>query len=454
MTSTNRPMKGTTVLVYGLAIAGEAVARALVARGAKVIVADDAPSEHALAVARELGVDLYEKPPEPKLDRLVERCDLVVPSPGIAEDHPLNVSCARAGTPQRTEIDLAFEWEQSRPDGPRPMLAVTGTDGKTTTTLMATAMLHASGVRAIDAGNTDTPLVTALDLDVDAFVVECTSFRLAHTSAFAPAVAAWLNLAPDHLDWHRSMATYEEAKARIWVLQSPSDVAIGFHDDPIVMARLAKASARQVTFGAAGADYRVADGRLVGPRGVIAEVASMKRALPHDLTNALCAAAMVLESGTGTIDGVAEALAEFAGVPHRIALVGDIDGVRWYDDSKATTPHAAITAVRAFDHVVLIAGGRNKGLDLAAMGTSPERMRGVVAIGEAGPIVADVFVDICPVVSADSMDGAIEAAATMAVPGDAVLLSPGCASYDWYSGYGARGDDFARAVRAHIGRQP
>lgn len=454
MTPIARPMKGTTVLVYGLAIAGEAVARALVARGAKVIVADDRPSEHALAVARELGVDLYEQPPQPRLDRLVARCDLVVPSPGIAEHHRLNVSCERAGVPQRTEIDLAFEWEQARPGGPRPMLAVTGTDGKTTTTLMAKAMLVASGLRAIDAGNTDTPLVTAIDLDVDAFVVECTSFRLAHTSVFAPAAAAWLNLAEDHLDWHRSMTTYADAKARIWALQQPDDVAIAFADDPTVMARLADAPGRHVTFASTGADYHVADGHLVGPRGRIAAVASMTRALPHDLTNALCAAAMVLETGVGTTEGVALALAEFDGVAHRISFVDEADGIRWFDDSKATTPHAAITAIRSFPHVVLIAGGRNKGLDLAAMAASPERMRAVVAIGEAAPLVSDAFAGVCPVTTAASMDDAVAAAGTLASPGDVVLLSPGCASYDWYSGYVARGDDFARAVRAHLGRQP
>jgi len=134
-------MKGTTVLVYGLAIAGEAVARALVARGAKVIVADDRPSEHALAVARELGIDLYEQPPPPRLDRLVERCDLVVPSPGIAEHHRLNVSCERAGVPQRTEIDLAFEWEQARPGGPR------SSPRSTSTSTRSSSSARASGSR-------------------------------------------------------------------------------------------------------------------------------------------------------------------------------------------------------------------------------------------------------------------------------------------------------------------
>jgi UDP-N-acetylmuramoylalanine--D-glutamate ligase len=163
---------------------------------------------------------------------------------------------------------------------------------------------------------------------------------------------------------------------------------------------------------------------------------------------------MVLETGVGTIEGVARALASFDGVPHRIAFVDEADGVRWYDDSKATTPHAAITAIRSFPSVVLVAGGRNKGLDLGAMAASPERMRAVVAIGEAAPLVSDAFAGTCPITTAASMDDAVAAAGALASAGDVVLLSPGCASYDWYAGYGARGDDFARAVRAHLGRLP
>jgi UDP-N-acetylmuramoylalanine--D-glutamate ligase len=441
-------MKGQRALVYGLAVAGEATTRALLARGFHVTVADDRPTPRALDVARELGLDLYEAPSPAKVERLVERADLVVPSPGIPESHPVIVSAQRLGAPLRSEIDLAYEWESSRTRGPRPMLGVTGTDGKTTTTLLATAMLDASGVSAIDAGNTDTPLVSALDLDVEAFVVECTSFRLAWTSCFRPKAAVWLNLAEDHLDWHASIATYGAAKSRIWLHQQPFDVAIGFIEDPAVMDHLAQAPGRHVTFGATDGDYHVVDGWLVGPQGRLAEVASLRRRLPHDITNALAAAALVLEPGLATVDGVALALATFEGPHHRIERVADVAGVAYYDDSKATTPHAALTAIRSFEHVVLLAGGRNKGLDLAAMAGAPERMRAVVAIGEAGPEVATVFDGICPVTTAPSMDEAVAAARRLAEVGDAVLLSPGCASFDWYGGYAERGDDFARAVRA------
>jgi UDP-N-acetylmuramoylalanine--D-glutamate ligase len=442
----------TRVLVYGMGVAGEATARALLARGARVVVADDRPTAMAAEVAAALGVDFYERPADRRIARLVERVDLIVPSPGVPERHPVFAAARRTGVPVRTEIDLAWEWEQDRPGGPRPMVAITGTDGKTTTVLMATAMLDAAGVSAVAAGNTEVPLVAALDRDVDAFVVECTSFRLAFISGFRAEAAVWLNLAADHLDWHDHLSGYEAAKARIYEYQRPDDVAIGSADDPVVLGHLASARARHVTFGHDHGDYRVEDGALVGPPGVLAEIGAMARALPHDRTNALAAAAAVLESGLAPVDAIEPALASFEAPRHRIELVGDAGGVGYYDDSKATTPHAVITAIRGFERVVLIAGGRNKGLDLGELAAEPGRMVAVVAIGEAAADVAAAFDGVCAVDRAASMDDAVRAAAARAQPGDVVLLSPGCASFDAYTGYGARGDDFARAVREEVFR--
>jgi UDP-N-acetylmuramoylalanine--D-glutamate ligase len=307
-------------------------------------------------------------------------------------------------------------------------------------------------VRSVASGNTDVPLVTALDLDVDAFVVECTSFRLAWTERFRADAAAWLNLAEDHLNWHESMATYERAKARIFSGQRPTDVALGYADDPVVMAHLHAAPGRQRTFALQNADYRVEGGNLVGPAGDLAAVADLPRTLPHDLTNGLAAAALVLETGLVTPAAVAAALRSFTGPPHRIELVGDAGGVRWFNDSKATTPHAASAAIRAFDHVVLIAGGLNKGLDLAPLASDPGRVRAVVAIGSAGRDVADVFAGRAPVTTASSMADAVDQASRAARAGDVVLLSPGCASFDWYpeGGYPARGDDFRRLVQERL----
>ena len=192
---------------------------------------------------------------------------------------------------------------------------------------------------------------------------------------------------------------------------------------------------------------------LTGPSGPLAAIRTMRRALPHDLTNGLAAAALTIESGLAGAGAVATALGTFVGPPHRIELVGDADGVRWFNDSKATTPHAASVAIKAFDHVVLIAGGLNKGLDLRPMAAAPERIRAVVAIGQAAGLIADTFAGTAPIVAADSMADAVARAADLARPGDVVLLSPGCASFDWYpeGGYPARGEDFRQLVAQRIG---
>jgi len=439
-------------LVLGMGVTGRAVVGALARRGEPVVAVDDRPNDTAAAELAALGVDLVVGPDHDRLAALVGGAAAVVPAPGLPARHPLFELAAAAGVPVLSEFDLAARWDE------RPWLAITGTDGKTTVTTLVCAMLEASGVTAGAVGNTPVPLVTAVDdPTIDVFVVEASSFRLDHSRRFAPAVGTWLNFAPDHLDNHRSLADYEQAKARIWRDQSAEQVAVGNADDPVVARHLAVAPARRVTFsaggpgGPGGRGYRVADGRLVtGHDDEICAVADLRRAFPHDLLNGLAAAATALEGGA-TLAGVRAALVAFDGLPHRLASVAEAGGVRYVDDSKATTPHAAVAAVQAFDSVVLIAGGQNKGLDLGVLGEVADHVRAVVAIGDAAPEVAAAFAGRRPVSVAGSMDEAVAVAAGLAHPGDVVLLSPGCASFDWYGGMAERGDDFARAVHEHIG---
>jgi UDP-N-acetylmuramoylalanine--D-glutamate ligase len=306
---------------------------------------------------------------------------------------------------------------------------------------------------AAAVGNTEVPLVAALDdPTTEVFVVEASSFRLLHSARFAPSVGTWLNVAPDHLDNHADFDAYVAAKARLWADQGPDQVAIGNADEPIVAAHLADAPARHVTFGlTTGADHHLDGDRLVLAGGAtLARTGELRRAFPHDVANALAAAASALHGGA-TEAGARAALLAFRGLPHRVTLVGEAGGVRWYDDSKATAPHATRAALRAFPSVVLIAGGRNKGLDLRELADEREHVRAVVAIGEAGPEVAEAFDGIRPVRVADSMDAAVAEAASLATSGDVVLLSPACASFDWYRSYAERGDDFARAVHDLLG---
>jgi UDP-N-acetylmuramoylalanine--D-glutamate ligase len=205
----------STALVYGIALAGDALAGQLVARGWDVLVADDQPTAAKRARAVELGTTLVERPDQAGIAALMSRCDIVCPAPGVPETHALVAAAQSAGRPLRTEIDLAYEWEQDRPGGARPMLAVTGTDGKTTTTLLTAHILEAAGHRVAAVGNTEVPLAAALDDPVGVFVVECSSFRLNWLESFRAEASVWLNLAPDHQNWHASMASYEAAKARV-----------------------------------------------------------------------------------------------------------------------------------------------------------------------------------------------------------------------------------------------
>jgi UDP-N-acetylmuramoylalanine--D-glutamate ligase len=417
---------GGRVLVVGLGVTGRAIVPLLTADGHEVVVLDDRVDDDTRAAAADLGVELTQ-------DVALDGIGMVVPSPGVPAAHPVFGAAAAAGVPVVSEIELA--WRRA----PMPLVAITGTNGKTTVATLVADMLH-----TVAAGNIGLPLVEAVTRDVPVVVAEVSSFQLQHTDGFRPRVAAWLNMAEDHLDWHPTMAHYAAAKSRIWANQRDDDVAIGNDDDDVVRTALAHAPARRQTFGAEG-DWRVADGVLVGPPGEVVPVARLPRALPHDVANALAACAAATAAGA-SLDDCRAALVSFRGLPHRVEPVGDAGGVRFYDDSKATTPASVLAALQGFPSVVLICGGRNKGLDLRVLRSEAPRLRAVVAIGDAADEVVAAFEGAAPVHVARSMDAAVRMAVDAARPGDAVLLSPGCASFDWYGSYAERGEDFRRAV--------
>lgn len=438
------------VAVFGLALTGSTVARALVAKGINVVLADDAETASHELLAAELGCGLVNMNGVGAIDSLLDGVDTLLPAPGVPPRHRVVTAALQRGIAVRTEIDVAYEWEQSRPGGPRPILGVTGTDGKTTTTMLAGSLLRGNGYSVAEVGNTDVPFMGALDGHHDVFVVECSSFRLQFTTSFRCNAATWLNIAPDHLDWHGTYEDYAAAKARIWTNARQGDVAVVPVDDARIMESAARSSARIVTFGASSGDYSLKHGSLMSPQGRICAVEDLWRSMPHDITNALAAAALVQESGLVEASGLAQPLATFEPAHHRIEFIGDFEGSRWFDDSKATSPHAALTAIRAFESLVLIAGGRNKDLDLAQMASEPERMAGVVAIGDDAQLIIDAFSGICPARVATSMKEAVACAALLSSPGTDVVLSPGCTSYDWYNNYNERGNDFVACVREHF----
>ena len=291
---------------------------------------------------------------QPTLDRLVASCDLVSPGTGHSRD-----ACGRS-TPL---VATASNWRRrsnsptagsrNAPGGPRPMLAVTGTDGKTTTTLLTVEILRAAGLRTVDAGNTSTPLVDAIDQDLDAFVVECTSFRLAWTPTFRAEAAVWLNLAPDHLNWHASMATYEAAKAPD--LRQP---AADRHGDRLRHRSGRDAQSRRMR-RAGHVIVRARRGRLpsvrsstasavlTGPSGdIVAASAHEAGACPTTSRTRWPRRRSCSSRASADVAAVQRAVGSFTGPPHRLELVADWNGVAWFNDSKATTPHAATAAIR------------------------------------------------------------------------------------------------------------
>ena len=435
-----------STLVFGLAIAGQAVARELVRRGESVVLADDAVSDLHQAFSKQIGMPLVALTSSSEIQQVLNSVARVAPAPGIPEGHPVIVAARELGVEICSELEIAYRYERDAPSEPRPMVGITGTDGKTTTTMMTAAILESAGLRTMAVGNTDVPLISALNTDARAFAVECSSFRLAHTQQFRMCASAWLNFAPDHLDWHPNLSDYFEAKAKMWAHCVEGDVAVAPFDDLRIIKAAQASNARIVTFGIAGGDYHSFDGWLCGPMGRIMPISEMGRSLPHDVSNALAAIAVCLEAGLANVADVASALQSFKNAPHRIQFVGEKGGVRWFNDSKATSPHAVSVALNSFENIVLIAGGKNKGLDLSALAEQPSRMRAVVAIGDASDEVAHAFTGVCEIKRATSMQEAVNMADSFAQDGDVVLLSPGCTSYDWYANYGQRGEDFMKCV--------
>jgi len=442
---------GLSFLLVGVGVTNAAVARALIDRGHAVAFVDDGAPGRPDEIAAEFGCVVERGLSEAALRERIESVDAVVPSPGLPERHPLFSIAANAGVPVLSEFDFAGAWDD------RPVLAITGTNGKTTVTLLVEQMMLDSGISAVAVGNLEVPLVAAIsDPEPKCFVVEASSFRLAQSRRFTPRVATWLNFAEDHLDVHLDMDRYRDAKARIWADQGPGDYAIVNAEDSVVAGLAPRTTGATVLrFGLVSkvdglnVEYHERDGQLVGPDGLeLVAVSDLWRTLPHDRSNALAAAATALAGGA-SVDGVRSALRAFRGLPHRVELVGESNGVRWYDDSKATAPHASRAALAGFDSVVLIAGGRNKGLDLSVMATGAINVRSVIGIGESAHDIVIAFGDVPGQVAA-SMSEAVTLANQVARSGDVVLLSPGCASFDWYESYAQRGDDFAQCVRQQL----
>ncbi len=418
-------------LVLGAGVSGKAAAKLARRLGHTVVGFDE--ERAAAAAARASGLDFTGGTWDPSR---LEGAELVVTSPGIPPDAEMIADALAAGLPVWSELEFGARHATA------PLLAVTGTNGKTTAVTAATAMLEASGAKVCAAGNIGTALSEVARDAWDVIVVEASSFQLRFTERFHPIAAAILNVAPDHLDWHGSYEQYLAAKQAIFANQGPGDVLAYGADDP--GARRAVAGARARTVPVSG--DRVPEhgaGVSEGEIRVAGHVLPAPDTGPDFLTD-LVAAAVLAHHADATEEGIREGLARFHPGPHRRTSVGRWGGVDWVDDSKATNPHAAAAAAAAYDTVVLIAGGRNKGLDLEPMADMPS-VRHVVAMGESAAELAALF-DPVRVTRVAGMEEAVSAADRISRPGDTILLAPGCASFDMFPSYSARGAAFQASV--------
>jgi UDP-N-acetylmuramoylalanine--D-glutamate ligase len=433
---------GERALVIGLGIAGVAAARALALEGASVRVAerrDDATLPEEL---RALGVELRTGE---HVRQDLEDVTLVVTSPGVPTDAPI-VAWAR-----ERALSIWGELELGARLARVPYLAVTGTNGKTTTTGMLASCLAAAGIDAPACGNIGFPFPIAALEDHDALVVEASSFQLEVQTSFHPRVSVLLNLAPDHLDRHGTFAAYADAKRAVFARQSGDDVHLGNRDDEIAAAisREAACEVRWFTLGEPAAGEVGFIGRALTARWGPGPEVLGALALDTPATRADAAAAAAAANAFGVdADAIRDGLAAFVPARHRGEVVATVDGVRFVDNSKATNPHATLAALGDAEGVVLIAGGDAKGVELAPIGALAPRLAGVVALGAAAGEVVRIFEGRVPTRTAGSIEEAVGVAFELAPRPGTVLLAPACASWDMFRDYGERGDRFAGAARA------
>ncbi len=478
------PWDGVRAVVAGFGVSGFAAADNLLFLGASVTALDERTSPEKADKARlleSLGATIRLEPGATAT--LPDDVDLVVVSPGWMPSAPLLEQAAARGIPVWGEVELA--WRLRDPDHPAPWLAVTGTNGKTSTVQMLQCILTAAGLRSACVGNVGRPIVEAvMDPEhYDVFAVELSSFQLHYTHSMSAESAVVLNIAEDHLDWYDApsgMADYTADKGRIY--ERVQRACVYNVADPeterLVLDAEVVEGARAVgfTLGMPGVGMLGIVEDILVDRAFIEDRATSAAELctladlfqgaapaPHVVANALAAAALARSHGVSQ-EAVRAGLMAFQPDGHRIALVGQVEGLTWIDDSKATNPHAAMSSLMAFDPVVWVAGGLAKGARFDDLVQAVrERLRGVVLLGQDRHLIAEALsrhapdvpvIDIGAGETGPPMERVVDAAVRLAHTGDTVLLAPGCASMDMFDNYGARGDEFAAAVRRRIAGSP
>ncbi|MCC6442276.1 MAG: UDP-N-acetylmuramoyl-L-alanine--D-glutamate ligase [Armatimonadetes bacterium] len=444
--------------VIGMGRTGMAVARVMPALGAKVALHDSKPAgELAEAIREAASLELPVFAGEAAYRGIYE-ADLIVPSPGVPCKHPVLREAVRRGVEVLSEIEIA--WRIS----PAPILAVTGTNGKTTTTVALYHMLEADGQKAVVAGNISAGeikkalIAAAYEADSQTWIAaEISTFQLEWVRGFRPKVGALLNITEDHLDRHPSFEAYAALKARLFAFQTEEDVAILNADSPMAQQVAGAVCARKAGFSRtrpleAGCFLRggTVCARWEGSEFPLFDAREVLLPGAHNLENLMAAAAMAVACGVRP-EAVVETARTFRGVVHRLEAVAEIGGVRYINNSMCTNPAAGQRSLEAFeDPVLLIAGGKDKAMDFGPMAeVIARRAKKLFLIGETAPVIEEAVraFGFDRIERPGSLQEAVRKAHGEAQPGDIVLLSPGCASFDMFSGFEARGNAFKEAVR-------
>jgi UDP-N-acetylmuramoylalanine--D-glutamate ligase len=458
----SRPMTGSfageRAVVIGFGVSGRAAASVLVDEGAEVRVSEARSLDELEASATRLDADRHDVEvlagghrPEH-----LDGATLVVVSPGVPPGADVLTWARGRGLPVWNELELGARLCRV------PYVAVTGTNGKTTTVELVASMMRAAGLSAAACGNVGYPFSQAArDSSLEALAVECSSFQLVFQESLHPGVSVLLNLAPDHLDWHGSFQEYARAKARIFARQKAGDMHVGNRDDPEAakLSRHAPCPTRWFGWGQPeGGDVGVEGGHILAAPGdattnvdAVTDLGAPRIQNRSFLADAAAAAAAAMAFGLPA-GAIGSALQTFAPLPHRGAVVAEAGSVRFVDDSKATNPHAALAALEDLKDAVLIAGGMAKGVDLSPLAFASESLSAVVAIGEAAPVVAGIFDGLVPIHMATSIEEAVEVGFSVAHHGGTVILAPACASQDMFRDYRERGERFSAAARALAAR--
>ncbi len=451
-------LKNKKIVVVGLGRTGFAAARFLHQKGARVLVADTAGEAQlgdAVRTLREMGVALELGP-----HRIAsfQNADLMVVSPGVSHTiEPIAQARAR-GVPLISEVELASRFIKE------PIVAVTGTNGKTTTTELLGQMLKNSGISVFVGGNIGNPLIeyAGSGQKMQVVVAEISSFQLDTIERFRPKVSVLLNISADHLDRYPDFEAYADSKIRVFSNQQADDVAVLNGSDPLIRAKTKEIKSQRLFFPALEADEQGAD--LNGKRIILnlnklnriqseiqnqvyLDIAKIRLRGRHNFENACAASLAALASGA-TLEGIQKTLDHFKGLAHRLEPVATVNGVHYYNDSKATNVDGVLRALDSFSKpVLLLMGGRDKGGNFSKLQDPIQaHAKELIVMGEAAEAIRAALGQLLPTKVAASMQDAVITAFQDAEPEDVVLFSPGCASFDWYKNYAERGDDFRRAV--------